>query len=58
MFGNATEQAINVMTICKMATTDIVFTLQALVPHVKTYPTPYFEYCASLMVHPIMGKLR
>jgi hypothetical protein len=51
-----TQQAINVMTICKMATVGTIFTHPALISHAKTYHAPHFKHYASPMVHPVTGK--
>jgi hypothetical protein len=51
-----TQQAINVTTICKMATADAIFTPRSLIPHAKTHHVPHFDHYGSPMVHPVMGK--
>jgi hypothetical protein len=51
-----TQQAINVLTICEMATADKIFTPHSLLPHAKPSHSPRFEHYASPMVHPVTGK--
>jgi hypothetical protein len=51
-----THQAINVLTICEMATADKIFTPRSLLPHAKPSHSPHFEHYASPMVHPVTGK--
>jgi hypothetical protein len=50
------QQAINVLTTCKLATADTTFTPCALVPFANTKRAPCFEHYASPIVHPITGK--
>jgi hypothetical protein len=51
-----TQQAINVLTICEMATADTIFTPRSLLSHAKPSHSPHFEHYASPMLHPITGK--
>jgi hypothetical protein len=50
------QQAINVSTICEMATADTIFTPRSLLPHAKPSHSPHFEHYASPIIHPVTGK--
>ncbi len=51
-----TQQAINGLTICELATAYTIFMPRALLPHAKHAHSPHFEHYASPMVHPITGE--
>jgi hypothetical protein len=50
------QQAMNVLTTCKLATADTTLTPQALVQFARTKQMTCYEHYASPMVHPITGK--
>jgi hypothetical protein len=49
-----TQQTINVLTICKQAALNTVYTPRALMKHAKM--PLYFKHCANAMVHPVTGR--